>query len=149
MFVTSLHRGKIHKRGKNPISDGNSIGLIFFSPSLIPFILRYYEDFKIDLKTGEANLTQLYLQVLFQCWLLSQGDFLLFLFFGEILMAEDKFLFIVVYRKLWILLASSRPASSHSFYTGQLMLPTLLFMPPNSSWARVREGCKFCLLGLF
>lgn len=41
-----------------------SLGLIFF-PFFIPFILRYYEDFKIDLKTGEANLTQLYLQVLF------------------------------------------------------------------------------------
>ena len=62
-------------------------------------------------------------------------------------MAEDdsvKFIFIVVYRKLSILLASSRPASSHSFYTGQLMLPTLLFMPPNSSWALVREDCKSC-----
>lgn len=32
--------------------------------SLMHFILRYYEDFKIDLKTGEANLTQIYLQVL-------------------------------------------------------------------------------------
>lgn len=32
--------------------------------SLIHFLLRYYEDFKIDLKTGEANLTQIYLQVL-------------------------------------------------------------------------------------
>lgn len=58
-------------------------------------------------------------------------------------MAEDKFIFIV-YRKLWILLASSRPASNHSFCTGQLMLLMLLFMPPSSSWAPVREGCKFC-----
>lgn len=62
-------------------------------------------------------------------------------------MAEDdsvKFIFTVVYRKLSILLAGSRPASSHSFYTGQLMLPTLLFMPPNISWALVREDCKSC-----
>jgi len=61
-------------------------------------------------------------------------------------MAENdsiKFIFIV-YRKLSILLASSRLASSHSFYTGQLMLPMLLFMPPNISWAPVREDCKFC-----
>lgn len=63
-------------------------------------------------------------------------------------MAEDEFIFIIVYRKLWILLASSRPASNHSFYTGQLMLLMLLFMPPNSSWARVREGCEFCFWGM-
>lgn len=65
-------------------------------------------------------------------------------------MAEDdsiKFIFIAVYRKLSILLASSRPASSHSFYTGQLMLPMLLFMPPNSSWAVVREDCKSWVCG--
>lgn len=48
-----------------------SLGLIFFS-SLIHFILRYYEDFKIDLKTGEANLTQIYLQVLYILILVSK-----------------------------------------------------------------------------
>lgn len=66
-------------------------------------------------------------------------------------MAEDdsiKFLFIAVYRKLSILLASSRPASSRSFYTGPLMLPTLLFMPPNSSWALVSEDCKSWVCGV-
>uniref|UniRef100_A0A8D2MQF1 N-acetylgalactosamine-6-sulfatase n=1 Tax=Zonotrichia albicollis TaxID=44394 RepID=A0A8D2MQF1_ZONAL len=58
------HRPQFHplRHGeKNPFFDAYSLGLIFF-PSLIPFILRYYEDFKIDLKTGESNLTQLYLQ---------------------------------------------------------------------------------------
>lgn len=40
------------------------IDFFFFFSSLIHFILRYYEDFKIDRKTGEANLTQIYLQVL-------------------------------------------------------------------------------------
>lgn len=28
-----------------------------------PLFYRYYEEFKIDKKTGESNLTQMYLQV--------------------------------------------------------------------------------------
>lgn len=51
-------------REERPFYVVYSLGLIFFFPSLIHFILRYYEDFKIDRKTGEANLTQIYLQVL-------------------------------------------------------------------------------------
>lgn len=126
---------------------------LFFYFSLI--LYRYYEDFKIDLRTGEANLTQIYLQVLFILVLLSNTQWL----YGSSLFWRDLddrgwfcyIHFIVVYRKLSISLASSRPASSRSFYTGQSMLLMLLFMLPNISWALVREDGEsyFCVFFFF
>lgn len=136
---------KVLKRGKNPFCDVYSLGLIFsLSDSFYLKILWGFQNWSEDRWSQlDSALPAGTILVLASKprWLYAFG------FFGEISMAEDKFIFVVVYRKLWILLASSRPASSHSFYTGQLMLPTLLFMPPNSSWARVRGGCKSCFWG--
>jgi len=70
---------------------------LFFYFSLI--LYRYYEDFKIDLRTGEANLTQINLQVLFILALLSNTHygFMVLLYFEETSMTEgDSVTFILL-----------------------------------------------------
>lgn len=106
---------------------------------------RYYEDVKIDHKTGEANLTQMYLQVL--CILIKRslkptGTFYLLAYTYVAWVAIFKVDSLVISRKPLISLAHSMPANSRSFCIGQSMLLTRLCMPPGSSWALANEGCK-------
>lgn len=110
---------------------------------------RYYEDLKIDHKTGEANLTQIYLQVIVSTLSEVFGT-TLWVFSAvackcEACTATFKASSPLVSRKPLTSLVRSKPANSHSFCIGRLMPLTRLCMPPGSFWARASVGCESLL----
>ena len=47
----------------NPFVDGDVLKVYFKMPDIFLLFFRYYQQFPINRKTGESNLTQIYTEV--------------------------------------------------------------------------------------